>query len=463
MFKRPIIPLLAIMLGACSVGPDFKASVFSGLPGWKRQPAVASAPLPGDWWTLYGDKALNDLVSKALRDNPSLEASQARVKTSRALVGVDRARLFPVLDLSASAMTQRYSEDAVGAQLPPGLTIPLESARYQGGLDLSYELDLWGGNRRRVEAAVSEAQAAEALHRAQRLGLAAEVVRQYILMRGLEAQAQLLKQVVASREATVRIEKEQRDAGLLDTVQTSQSASDLELARNDLALVDRQLGAVGHALAVLCGQAPSEFKLPASRDALDLPKLRAGTTAEVLARRPDLRAAGERLHAANARIGVAESAFYPSFSLFGSGGYEAINPARFLDWQNRVFSLGAGAVLPVFRGGANRAAWQASVAARDEALADYRNTLLVALREVEDALLDIQSLGRSQAAIEAALQQQRKAQGVIRERQSKGLASQLELAASERLVLALELQLVQTRSQQLVSAAMLCKALGGGW
>ena len=183
--------------------------------------------------------------------------------------------------------------------------------------------------------------------------------------------------------------------------------------------------------------------------------IRAGLPAEVLARRPDVRAAEQDLRAANARIGVAESAFYPNFSLTASGGFEALDVKRFLDWENRVLSLGAG--------GANRANYQAARSRYDEALANYRQTLLVALREVEDALVDLKGLARSRSALDAALNSSRETKSLSQERFDKGLTSYLDVVDADRTVLQTRLAISQTEAQQRITLTALAKALGGGW
>jgi multidrug efflux system outer membrane protein len=183
----------------------------------------------------------------------------------------------------------------------------------------------------------------------------------------------------------------------------------------------------------------------------------------VLNRRPDVRAAEQNLRAANARIGVAEAAFYPNFSLLGSAGLESIDPKNFLDWQNRVLSLGAGVAAPVFDAGANRARFDAAVGTRDEALANYKTTLLTALREVEDSLVDLKGLARSRSALEKALASARDTERIAQERFDKGLSSFLEVVEAGRTVLRVQLVLAQTDSQQRITLAALAKALGGGW
>lgn len=463
MNARTAVATVSLALASCQLGPDFKLPGFGGKPDWKEARPTPGASLPDDWWRLFGDRDLDRLVDRALAANPDLAAARARVATARALVGVDRARLFPALGLNAAGTIARGSEEATSDRLPPGLSIDPETRRYRGSFDLSYDVDLWGRNQRLVEAANARAGAAAALHDAHRLGLATEVARQYFLLRGLDTQRAVLDATIASRRETLEIQESKARAGLTDGLTTSQARTELELARNDLALVERQRGAAEHALAVLCGTPPAGFSLTARQTGGALPALRADLPAEVLARRPDVRAAAQDLRAANARIGVAEAAFYPSFTLGGGAGLESIEPATFLDWQNRVLSLGANLAAPVFDGGLNRANFDAAVARRDEALATYRNTLLVALREVEDALSDLRGLSRSRSALDQALQSARETRDLAKERFDKGLASYLGVVDADRTVLRVELALAHADAQQRITLATLAKALGGGW
>lgn len=456
--------LVSLAFVGCTVGPDFQLPDLGFGKSWKQQPvASGGVRLPDDWWRLYQDTQLTRLVDRALAANTDLAAAKARVETSRALVGVDRARMFPTLDFNGSAGIQRNSADATYDNLPPGFTIDLENQRFRGTFDLSYDPDLWGRNRRLLESSLSESAASQAVYDSQRLGIATEVCRQYFLLRGLDAQKQVLADTIASRSENFELQKSKSDAGLIDGLSTSQAKTEVELARNDLALVERQRGAAEHALAVLCGTTPASFGVSPRAGAGTLPKLRAGLPAEVLHRRPDVRAAEYELRAANARIGVAQAAFYPNFALTASGGFESVEPKRFLDWQNRVLSLGAGVAQPVFNAGSNRAQFEASVNRRDEALASYRTSLLTALREVEDSLLDLKSLATSRSILENALQSANESRRLSTERYDKGLSSYLEVVAADRAVLNVRLLLAQTDSQQRISLAALAKALGGGW
>jgi outer membrane protein, multidrug efflux system len=463
MKPRHLIFPGVLALASCTLGPDFQLPGASGGSKWKQTQAVAGARLPDRWWRLFNDGDLNRLVDRALAANNDLAAAKSRVDTSRALVGVERARMFPRLDLLGSAGVSRSSQDSAGGSLPPGVSIDLEQERYRSTFDLAYEPDLWGRNKRLIEASSAEAAASEALLDSQRLGIATEVARQYFVLRGLDAQEAVLNDTLKSRSDELDIQKSKADAGLIDGLSTSRARTEVELANNDLAIVQRQRGAAEHALAVLCGVRPSDFSVSNRGTSGPLPSIRAGLPAEVINRRPDVRAAEQQLRAANARIGVAETAFYPNFSLTGSAGLESLDVKRFLDWENRVLSIGAGVAAPIIDGGANKANYQAARSRYEEALATYRQTLLVALREVEDALVDLKGLARSRTALQGALDSSRETRRLSLERYDKGLTSYLDVVDSDRTVLRTRLALSQIEAQQRVTLAALAKALGGGW
>ena len=452
-----------LLLGSCMLGPDFQLPGASGGTRWKESKSTVATPLPDNWWRLFYDRELTRLVDRALAANNDLAAAKARVDTSRALVGLDRAKLFPTLDLTGSAGINRSSADAMEANMPPGANVPIEQQRYRSTFDLAYDLDLWGRNKRAIEASSAQAAAAEALLDSQRLGIATEVARQYFLLRGLDAQTAVLHSTIKSRQAALDIQKSRTEAGLEDGLATSRSRTEVELANNDLSLVQRQRGSAEHALAVLCGTVPSGFSISQRSPESTLPDIRPGLPAQVLNRRPDVRAAEQNLRAACAEIGIAETAFYPNFSLTASGGFESIDVARFLDWENRVLSLGAGIAAPIFRGGANKANYQAARSRYDEALAAYRQSLLIALREVEDALVDLKGLAKSRAALESALKSSRETNTLAQERYDKGITNYFEVVDAERGVLQIQLSLSQLHADQRITLAALAKALGGGW
>ncbi len=463
MKPRHLIVPAALALASCKLGPDFQLPGASGGSKWKEGQATSGTHLPDNWWRLFNDRELDRLVDRALTANNDLSAAKARVDTARALVGVDQAKLFPTLDLSGSGGVSRSSADSTGGNLLPGISIDLQNQRYRSTFDLAYDPDLWGRNQRQIEASSAQAAASEALLDSQRLGVATEVARQYFLLRGLDAQEAVLHDTLKGRNDELDIQKAKADAGLIDGLSTSRARTEVELANNDLAIVQRQRGAAEHALAVLCGTRPADFSVAHRASDSTLPTIRAGLPAEVLNRRPDVRAAEQNLRAANARIGVAEAAFYPNFALTAGAGFESLDVKRFLDWENRVLSLGAGVAAPLLDGGANKANYQAARSRYDEALATYRQTLLVALREVEDALVDLKGLARSRAALEAALASSRDTRQLSQERFDKGLTSYLDVVDADRTVLRTRLALSQLEAQQRITLAALAKALGGGW
>jgi multidrug efflux system outer membrane protein len=441
------------------LGPDFKLPDHKGGMKWKASESTAGTHLPDDWWKLFNDPELNRLVDRALAANNDLAAGRARVDTARALVGLDRARLFPSLDLTGSANTTRSSAGA----MPPGPVANLENQNYRSNFDLAYDPDLWGRNRRAIEASSAEAAAAQALFDSQRLGIATEVARQYFLLRGLDAQHGVLKSTLKTRQDYLEIQKSRADAGLTDGITTSRAMTEVELVNNDIGSVERQRGAAENALAVLCGKSPADFNISHSESNRSLPNIRPGLPAAVLLRRPDVRAAEQELRAANAKIGVAEAAFYPSFSLSAGGGFESTDASQFLNWQNRVLSIGAGVAMPLIDGGANKANYRAAQSRYEEALANYRQALLIALREVEDAMVDLKGLAKSRTALERALASSQETLTLSKDRFEKGLTNYFEVVDAERGSLQIQLSLSQIEAQQRITLAALAKALGGGW
>jgi multidrug efflux system outer membrane protein len=441
------------------LGPDFKLPDDNGGVKWKASKSTAETHLPDDWWKLFNDPELNRLVDRALAANNDLAAGRARVDTARALVGLDRARLFPSLDLTGSANTTRSSAGA----MPPGPVTNLENQNYRSNFDLAYDPDLWGRNKRAIEASSAEAAAAQALFDSQRLGIATEVARQYFLLRGLDAQHSVLKSTLKTRQDYLEIQKSRADAGLTDGITTSRAMTEVELVNNDIGSVERQRGAAENALAVLSGKRPADFAISHSESNRSLPNIRAGLPATVLLRRPDVRAAEQELRAANAKIGVAEAAFYPNFSLSAGGGFESTDLSQFLNWQNRVLSIGAGVALPLIDGGANKANYRAAQSRYEEALANYRQSLLIALREVEDAMVDLKGLAKSRAALERAHTSSQETLTLSKDRFEKGLTNYFEVVDAERGSLQIQLSLRQIEAQQRITLAALAKALGGGW
>jgi len=454
--RLPLALITCLAAAGCTLGPDFRHPGATGGSRWRESSASRSARMPDEWWKLFGDSELNRLIQRALAVNNDISAAKSRVDTAQALVGVDRSRLFPQLSLAGGA-TESRSSAAVS------ITPKLEGQHYQAAFNLAYEPDIWGRNRRQIEASIAGANASQGDLDALRLGVAAETARQFFLLRALDRQHLVVVETIRSRSETLDLQQSKAAAGIADALTTSSARTQLELARNDLATVERQRGAAEHALAVLCGARPSDFRMPTVTSLPRLPSIRPGLPAEVLRRRPDVRAAEDRLRSANALVGVAETAFYPDFNLIGSGGFQSLNVGQFLNWENRALSIGLNAAAPIFDAGANKSRKSAAIAQYQAALAAYRQTILIALREVEDSLSDLKALERSRAALEAALTSAQETNRLTRDRQAKGLSSYLEVVDADRTVLQIRLSLASIEGQQRVSFATLAKALGGGW
>lgn len=454
-----------LVLASCSVGPDFK------LPGvrlpaqWKNgSSSVSDLPPPDEWWRLFGSPELNGLVSQALASNQELRGALARVETARALVGVQQADWFPQLSMKNAMNFERLSQSSFGANLPAGIPLPsLERERYQHLFELGWEIDLWGRVRRGVEGArANQAAAAETLA-AQRLSLAAEVARLYFLARSLDRQVHIVNETIDLRQEAQGLQESRFKGGLANEMDVSRARTELELARNDLASLQRQRGNAENALAVICGQIPSTFRLSHSGKIPGVPRLSGGLPSTLLQRRPDIRAAEQRMREANAKIGVAKASFFPAFQIGGTGGLESIGTTHFYDARSKVLTIGPSITLPIFQGGKLKANLRASKAGYEETLASYQQTILTALKEVEDSMLDLKSYGRQTAALNAAISAAGETGRLADMRYQKGLASYFEIVDANRTVLSAKLLAAQVEGQRLIAAVTMLKALGGGW
>jgi multidrug efflux system outer membrane protein len=436
---------------------------------WKERPGKASvAKLPEEWWRSFGSSELNRLVAQSMDANQDLKGALARLETGRALVGVKRADWFPQISLGGDLGTQRLSASSMGANFPaggfPGGALPeLQRERYRAAFDAGWELDLWGRVRRGVESATASAAAEEERVYAQRLSLAGEVARNYFILRSIDQQRDILRDTIKLRQDALKLQKSRFDGGLANDMDVARSTTELELANNDLAATERQRGSAEHALAVLCGQVPSVFKVASSGALPGPPTVPAGLPGEVLERRPDIRAAEQTLRGAYAEIGVADASFFPTIKLLGSGGLESVKASDFALWENRVLSIGPSVTVPLLNGGRLKANRRAAQSRYDEALANYRQTILNALREVEDALLDLQAFGKQRQALVRAQDSAKDTSELATLRYEKGLASYFEVVEADRTVLSTRLAIAQLDGQRLASTVLLMKALGGGW
>ena len=463
--KRPILAIISLTVCSCSVGPDYQKPAVPTPGHWKEGQAHAGARLPDEWWKLFHDSTLNRLVAESIAGNQDLKAAYARVKTAQAIVGVRRADWFPQISGGGSFTDTRQSKSVETAGIPSnfGFSFPLRDTYYQTQFNLSYEADIWGKVRRNVESAKADMAAADANLDAQRLSLASEVAKDYFLLRSLDSQRAVVEDTIKSRQEAFDLQDSKFKAGLSNEVDTTRAKTELEQAKADLSNVVRQRASTEHAIAVLCGKPPADLSISGDASRRTPPNIPAGMPSDLLLRRPDVRAAEFQLISANAQIGVATAAFYPSFTLTGLAGFESIDTRTLYDWQNRILSIVPSVSVPVFTGGKNKSNLEAAKSKFDESLATYKQAWLTALREVEDAMSDLKGYAVQRQALEAAVKSAEDTERLARTRQEKGLTSYFDVVDAERTVLAAKLTLEQIDGQRMVSAVQLMKALAGGW
>jgi multidrug efflux system outer membrane protein len=467
LVKTVLAAALSAALAACgTVGSDFVAPKGIEAPAFRDSAAQQgeSARLPAQWWTVFGDPALDTLEQRALRDNPNVKAAAQRLLQAQAQLGVTRASQLPSVNASAGVSNSRTS-----AESSQGIAFghrAIEGNNYAIGANFSYELDLWGRVRRVVEAADAQALAAQDDRDGVLLMLSGQVASAYWSLRGLDAELAILSNALATRRESQQLVEARFNAGLSNELDVSRARIERANAEADLHGVQRERNLVEHGLATLVGASPTEpVALGTPGGALPQPPaIPVGLPASLLGQRPDLAASVAGLKAANAQVGVAEGAFYPSLSLTGNFGYASESLGNLARGSARQFSFGPLALsLPVFDAGRNRANLALSKARYDEALANHEGRLLTALREVQDALSDVRE--RQQQGEVQAQAQQAAARAVLvaQARYERGVSTYLDVTDAQRSALAADRAAAQIRTQRLLAAVAVARALGGGW
>lgn len=463
MFFWGALLTLFSSLPGCTLGPDYQRPEVK-VPAAYREAAPWKEATPGDgldkgaWWQVYGDPVLDDLQERALTANQSLKAAIARVSQARAAARISETERYPRLDIDPSARRSRTAADLDGGQSKTSTTLRVP-------FDLSYEIDLWGRVSRSVEAGTAEYQASRAEMHSVLLTLQADVARNYFTLRSLDAQVDLLRRTVELRRKNLQLVTSLFNNGQVGRLDVARAETELANAQADTSSLQRRRAATEHALAVLAGEPVANFSLPLPPPNIEVrpPQLAAGLPSALLERRPDVAAAERQMMAANARIGVAKAAFFPAVGLTGSAGYASDELSRLFNWDNRTWSLGPFVSLPIFDAGRNRAQLAQTEAAWQEAVARYRQQLLIAFSEVEDALADIRLLAEQAEAQQRAVTASRQAAELSGKRYRAGMVSYLEVVVSERTALASEFLATQVLEQRFQASLSLIKALGGGW
>ncbi len=459
--------LCALLIAGCTVGPDYKrpptpapAAYTGATNGWKIAQPQAGLP-KGNWWDPFGDPELNRLEANAAQANQELKAAVAQFDQARALTDVARSGLFPHVGLSGSAVRARDSVNRPVNGRPAGATETYNS--FSVPLDFSYEVDLWGRVRREVESAKASQRAAAADLESVRLLIQAEVAVDYFTVRTLDAELSLLRSNVVVFRRSVELTRNRRVGGIATDLDVAQAESVLKSTEAQIPVTALDRLRAQHALAVLTGQMASTFTLPERPLDLVPPKIPAGVPSELLERRPDIASAEDRMAAANANIGVAKAAYYPTIKLNGLAGLQSVDAGTFFDWPSRFWAVGPSLSLPLFEGGHLRANERQTQAFYDQTVANYRQTVLTAFAEVEDNLCAEDLLADATDAQTIALRAASRTLEIANNRYRSGLVTYLEVATAQATALSTEREVVRLQGQQLLSAVALAKSLGGGW
>jgi multidrug efflux system outer membrane protein len=456
--------IFASLAGCMTVGPDYQRPQVETPEQWPG--ATANEAVSATWWKAYGDPVLEQMIDEALVHNLDLRRAIARVDEARAALGITRADQYPGVSANASASRNRASQEAV-LSIPPG-TDPKYSD-YRATLNASYEIDFWGKYRRATEAARAELLGSQFNREAVRLALITDVARNYFNLRALDAQVAITRRTVSTRQASTALQRIRFEAGVASEFELRQVEAEAAQAQALLPTIEGQLAAQETALSVLLGRSPRAIvghpvERGAAMDALTVPpSVPSGLPSEILERRPDLRQAEQSLVAANARIGLAKAAYYPSISLTGFFGAESTTLSSLFDAQARVWQFAGSAAQTVFDAGRTRSQVGVAEARQQQALAQYQSAIQNAFKDALDALVIKRKARESMEAEQLRIDALQSSMKLAQLRYDNGIASLLDVLIAERALLDAQLNHVEAQRAQLAATADLFKALGGGW
>jgi NodT family efflux transporter outer membrane factor (OMF) lipoprotein len=450
-------------LTSCMVGPDYRRPevvtpvAYKEGDGWKiAQPK--DDVIRGAWWEIFNEPQLSAIEEQIGISNQNVIAAEARFQQARALVREARAGYFPTVTFGPGVTHART----------PGLTSASGgSARtttdYSLPIDVAWELDVWGRIRRTVESNQASAQASAADLEAARLSYQAALAQDYFQLRTYDAQKQLLDATVAAYQKSLELTKNRYAGGVASQAEVAQAETQLKTTQAQDVDVGVQRAQTEHAIALLLGEAASTFSLPTAPLVATPPSIPIGTPSELLERRPDIAVAERNMAAANAQIGIAEAAFFPTVTLSASGGFESTSLSQWLTWPMRFWSVGAGISETVYDGGLRRAQTDYARAAYEASVATYRQTVLTAFQTVEDNLAALRILEDEAHVQDEAVKAARQSTTLTLNQYKAGLVSYLNVITTQTIALSNEITAVQILGRRMTAAVLLVEALGGGW
>jgi NodT family efflux transporter outer membrane factor (OMF) lipoprotein len=422
------------------------------------------------WWRSFNDPLLNELIAHALSSNLDEKIALSRIHEERDYLVMSRAGLFPSVDLSGSYTRERYSANTPFGEFPE--VIPREQNMYEAGFDASWELDVFGGIRRGVEASQAELDASIEKSRDIQVTLLAEAARDYVAVRALERRLQIARETLSDQNDSLKLTQARFELGYAPELDVFQARSLLETTQAQVPELESELAQTVHRIGVLLGREPDALSAQLS-DMAPIPgiadpdaiavRIPAGMPSDLLRRRPDIRGAEREIAAATARVGVATADLFPKFSITGTAGLESISTSDFLLGSSRMWSVGPSMTWPIFAAGRIRANIGAQNAREEQALYAYRKTVLTALAEVEDTLVAYAKERTRHEALTASAQDFKLSDMLARERYEEGYDSYLDVVEAQRSLYAAQDSLAQSDQQLIEDLIAIYKALGGGW
>jgi len=458
---RTLLPLIAalVLAGCANVAVQQPHAMPATPAAYKSaQTLGTSSASQAQWWKAFADPQLDALTERALAHNTSIQLAGARLAQARALLRASNANLLPQLGLGAGA--GRQGGDAARAAGTAG-------TQYTAGLNLSYEVDLMGRLSKASDAAALDAQARESLLQATQLLVQADVAQTYFSLRALDAERALMRDTVGAYQDTLRLNEKRFAAGDIAELDVARVRTEVAATQSQAIDLDRRRATLAHALALLVGELPSGVvvtdRMAEGQWVETLPLIPAGVPSTLLARRPDVAAAEASLKAAQARVGVAQTAWLPNLSLTATAGGASPELSDLFKTSAGLWGINALLNLPLFDGGRREAGVQNAAAQMDAAAAGYREQVLVAFKDVEDQLAALQLLAAQSQVQATAVASATRAMALSDSRYRNGLVSQLELLDARRSELSLRRQALQVRAAQYLATVGLIKALGGSW
>lgn len=456
--KRPLLfaALAPLVFTGCTLSPVDKKIETAPPAAWTSKTEKTAAAVSSEWWRDFDDKGLDHAVASALDASPDLDAAYARVRSARAAAGLADSGFWPTFGLNSAYSRQHYSDNIL-SRSSKDRTV----GNHTVGGGLNYEVDLWGRIANEADASADDYRASHAALEKARQLVAGEVVRIWFELDQAKVEHAIVADELQSREETLALLRARQEAGMIADDDVERAALDVARTRSDLTELDRSAANWKHALVAAVGA--DSVPEPAGVMPKKIPAVPVSLPAEALRARPDIAVADLRLDAALKREGVARANYYPNLTLSATGGFNSINAGDFLAKGSRFWSFGPTVSLPIFTGGANDAKMEAARARYDEAVSDYRRTLLNAFRETEDALVDVARLAEQEQHLFEVNAAAERVYEFAKARYDGGLSSNLRVIIAERDALAARRDAARVRFSRLRAAASLALATGGGW